>query len=462
MLPSSSVVASRDYACGVAVDFLDEGSGAGTERGGCPCGVYQQLSVGEPDFKSACVSGAGTVSKDAAVLAYVKDHSKESGIIYCATRKNVETVYELLLCEGIPVVRYHAGLSSEERMRNQEDFIYDRMPVVVATNAFGMGIDKSNVRYVLHYNMPQSLENYYQEAGRAGRDGAPGECVLFYSPQDVMVNRFLLENKEQNGEVDIGDLDAVRERDEERLRTMIAYCTGTGCLREYILRYFGEKETSPCGNCSNCRQEFESQDVTNEARQIITCLLECRQRYGINVIAGTLIGSNTAKLREYGVQTLSSYGSLKSCGEGRLKQIIGQLISSGVLFQTKDKYALLKLNAEAKDIYEGNRSVEIQVPKKSVMSETEASPHRRSKKTDVLDSSGYSLFEKLRELRLIIAREEKVPPYIGFTDKTLVDMCARHPANKEEMLAVTGVGENKFARYGERFLACLERERTGK
>ncbi len=413
------------------------------------------------DRKNLYFSVERPKKKDAAVLAYVNDHRRESGIIYCATRKNVEAVYELLLREGIPVVRYHAGLGSEERMHNQEDFIYDRMPVVVATNAFGMGIDKSNVRYVLHYNMPQSLENYYQEAGRAGRDGAPGECVLFYSPQDVMINRFLIENKEQNAEADREDLDAVRERDEERLRTMIAYCTGTECLREYILHYFGEKEATPCGNCSNCRQEFERQDVTEEARQIITCLLECRQRYGVNVIVGILIGSNTAKLREYGVQTLNSYGSLKSCGEGRLKQIIGQLILDGVFFQTKDKYALLKLQPDAKDIFEGNRSVEIKVPKKSAMLETEASPRRRSKKTDVLDTGGYSLFEKLRELRLTIAREEKVPPYIIFSDKTLVDMCAKRPANKEEMLAVTGVGENKFARYGERFLACLDSERTG-
>ncbi|MFT3985209.1 MAG: DNA helicase RecQ [Lachnospiraceae bacterium] len=399
--------------------------------------------------------------KDAAVLAYVKEHSSESGIIYCATRKNVEAVYELLLREGISVVRYHAGLGNEERRRNQEDFIYDRMPVVVATNAFGMGIDKSNVRYVLHYNMPQSLENYYQEAGRAGRDGAPGECMLFYSPKDVMINRFLLESKEQNTEAGEEDLDAIRERDEERLRTITAYCTGTECLREYILGYFGERATGACGNCSNCRQEFEHQDVTAEARQIITCLLECRQRYGINVITGILTGSNTAKLREYGVQTLSSYGCLKSSGEGRLKQIIGQLILNGVLFQTKDKYALLKLQPEAKAIFEGNRSVEIKVPKKPAISETEAFPRSRRKKTDVLDTGGYSLFEKLRELRLTIAREEKVPPYIIFSDKTLVDMCAKRPAGKEEMLEVTGVGENKFARYGERFLACLDKERTG-
>ncbi|MDE6739835.1 MAG: RecQ family ATP-dependent DNA helicase, partial [Lachnospiraceae bacterium] len=208
--------------------------------------------------------------KDKYVLKYIGEHEAESGIIYCATRKNVDTLYDKLRAEGIAVTKYHAGLSGEERRQNQEDFIYDKSPVMIATNAFGMGIDKSNVRYVIHYNMPQSPENYYQEAGRAGRDGERAECILLYSAQDVMINRFLLENKEQKGEYTREEMEAIAERDEERLRMMIYYCLTTDCLREYILRYFGEHGAGHCGNCRNCLREYEQIDVTEAAVKIIT------------------------------------------------------------------------------------------------------------------------------------------------------------------------------------------------
>lgn len=210
--------------------------------------------------------------KDRFIREYLQEHREDSGIIYCATRRNVDKLYENLSREGFPVAEYHAGMDNEQRKQNQDDFIYDRKPVIIATNAFGMGIDKSNVRYVIHYNMPQSLENYYQEAGRAGRDGGQSECILLYSPQDIVINRFLLDSKEDTTDLTPEELDTVKERDEQRLRAMTTYCTTTKCLREYILRYFGETDTAPCRNCSNCLREYEEENVTDAAMKVMDCV----------------------------------------------------------------------------------------------------------------------------------------------------------------------------------------------
>jgi ATP-dependent DNA helicase RecQ len=388
------------------------------------------------------------VKKDEYVIEYIREHINDSGIIYCATRKNVDKLYEKLLNCGIPVTSYHAGLTSNERQENQEAFIYDKSPVMVATNAFGMGIDKSNVRYVLHYNMPQSLENYYQEAGRAGRDGEPSECILLYSPQDVVINRFLLDNKELNQEFDADENEAVRQRDEERLQSMINYCLTPNCLRKYILNYFGEFGKGDCGNCSSCLQEYDEWDVTDKMHKIIACVDELRGRYGINVVAGTLSGNDRAKLREYKVSAYDSYASLKELSEIEIKQIIQYLMIENILDVTKDKYALLHTTAKAREVIAQNTPI---IMKKSKVS-TVGKISKSTRKSDILNSRGLELFDTLRSLRTVIAREESIPPYLVFSDKTLVDMCVKTPLNKEEMLDVSGVGNNKYERYGERFI----------
>ena len=403
--------------------------------------------------------------KDSYVVDYVREHEAESGIIYCATRKNVDALYEKLCGEGVAVTKYHAGLSGVERKCSQDDFIYDQRPVMVATNAFGMGIDKSNVRYVIHYNMPQSLENYYQEAGRAGRDGERAECILLYSPQDVMINRFLMENKEQNSEYTQEDNAAVRERDEARLQVMTHYCTTTECLREYILRYFGESGGRCCGNCLNCLREYEETDVTEAAKKIIAGIREAKQRYGINVIAGMLAGEERAKLREYGVTALSCHGSLRELPESEIKQIINRLLEENILTVTQDRYALLRLTDLTEAVTGGVRQVILKKAKNTSEKEGASGTGRRNastrlRRSDILNSRGLELFERLRELRTRIASEENLPPYIIFSDKTLVDMCVKAPFSREEMLQVSGVGENKYERYGERFLAAIA-EYTG-
>ena len=401
--------------------------------------------------------------KDSYVINYIGEHASESGIVYCATRKNVDALYEKLCAEGIPAARYHAGLTGEERKQSQEDFIFDTRPVMVATNAFGMGIDKSNVRYVLHYNMPQSLENYYQEAGRAGRDGGRAECILLYSAQDVMINRFLMDNREQNGEYTKEETEALRERDEERLKKMTFYCMTPHCLREYILRYFGEKGTVNCENCRNCLREFEQVDVTETAMSILACIREVRQRYGVNVIAGMLAGDDRAKLREYGMFSYRSYGILKPMREVEIKQLINRMLVEGLLSVTNDKYAILKITERAEEMAENGERFILKQPKEEPKAEKSTAgkkPAAGTRRSDILNSRGLELFEQLRELRSTIAKEQNMPPYIIFADKTLVDMCVQVTFNKKEMLKVTGVGENKFTRYGERFLESI-REYTG-
>ncbi|MDY3796707.1 MAG: DNA helicase RecQ [Agathobacter sp.] len=387
------------------------------------------------------------------ITDYVKQHKNESGIIYCATRKNVDAVYELLFKNGVSVARYHAGMSNADRKNSQDDFIYDRASVIVATNAFGMGIDKSNVRYVIHYNMPQSMENYYQEAGRAGRDGEPSQCILLFSAQDIMINRLLLENKDFS-EISDEDAELVRERDAHRLRVMEMYCRGTGCLRNYILNYFGEMTDTQCDNCGNCHRDYKEQDMTAQAKWVINCVAETRGRYGLNIVLGTLMGANRARIRELGTNNYKSYGALKEYTEDEIRDLIMLLIDDGYLIQTEGRYSVIKIGNGIERLRDdSNRIVVRRYDEKEPERKKQTGAKR--KKTDELTSEGYDLFEKLRALRLEIAREESMPPYIIFSDKTLIDMCVKKPTNKEEMLNVSGVGEHKFAKYGERFIEAI-------
>lgn len=416
-------------------------------------------------------------SRDGFIRDYLRGHREESGIIYCATRKNADKLYGMLDREGFPVAEYHAGMDNGARKKSQDDFIYDRRPVIIATNAFGMGIDKSNVRYVIHYNMPQSLENYYQEAGRAGRDGAASECILLYSPQDIMINRFLLESKEEGSELTEEERRAIRERDEGRLRAMTGYCTTTKCLREYILRYFGELGAAACGNCSNCAREYREEDVTEEACRVMACVRELGQRFGINVVVGTLRGRDNAKLRSFRVERYASYGSLKELGEERIKAIVNHLLQEELLLLTADKYSLVKVTPKGYGFLDARQAegdgtggdrirMRIRKPEEAPgggqkEAAGKAKGHRGNL-SETLTSRGLDLFDALRELRREIAKEEGKPPYIVFSDKTLLDMCMKTPLDKAAMLDVNGVGENKFERYGERFLEGIRKFTDGK
>lgn len=384
--------------------------------------------------------------KDKFVTEYIKNHAGESGIIYCATRKNVDMLYEKLSGCGVSLTRYHAGIDNETRKKNQDDFIYDRVQVVIATNAFGMGIDKSNVRYVIHYNMPQSMENYYQEAGRAGRDGGPAQCILLYATQDVMIDKFLLENKEFEG-MAVEDIDLVRQRDSHRLHVMEGYCKTTECLRNYILEYFGERVSVPCDNCGNCHQEYCDQDMTMEAKWVINCLAETKGRYGMNIVTGTLTGAKRARIREVGADAYKSYGVLSQWSEKDIRRLIDHMITEGYVIQTDGEYSVLQMG----DIH-ALREESTHVIVRKAKAREETAGKQKTKSTDVLTSAGYRLFERLRQLRLGIAKEEAMPPYIIFSDKTLIDMCVRLPKDQREMLMVSGVGAHKYSKYGQRFL----------
>lgn len=428
------------------------------------------LSLADPevvitgfDRKNLYYSVENIRRKDEFIMEYIEKHPTESGIIYCATRKNVDNLFELLFKRGVPVTRYHAGLTNETRKKNQDDFIYDRTPVIIATNAFGMGIDKSNVRYVIHYNMPQSMENYYQEAGRAGRDGENSQCILLFSLQDVMIDRMLLDNKDFS-DVDEEDEYLIRQRDIRRLQTMEGYCKTTGCLRNYILEYFGEKTSGPCDNCGNCHREYHEVDMTAEAKWVVNCVAETRGRYGLTIVLGTLMGAKRARLRELRTDQYKSYGALSGHSEAELRTLISQMTEMGYLYQTQEKYSVLKLGNITPLKDENIRVIMRTYEEKEPDKKKKIQKTVRKRSTDALTSAGYDLFEILRKLRLEIAKEESMPPYIIFSDKTLIDMCVKKPSDEEEMLNVSGVGANKLKKYGQRFLEEIQKfctERPG-
>ena len=391
-------------------------------------------------------------NKERFILDFIERHRGESGIIYCATRKNVDSLYTLLRKQHISVGKYHAGMSNEERKQMQNDFVFDYTSIVIATNAFGMGIDKSNVRFVIHYNMPSSMENYYQEAGRAGRDGLNSECILLFSPQDIIINRFLLEHKDFS-DVDPIDAMTIRERDIKRLQIMEGYCYTTECLRNYILKYFGEDPKKPCDDCGNCIRQFETLDMTDEAKKIINCIYESRGRYGKNIIMDTVLGAKTARLTEIGATEYKSYGVLESSNKNLLRRLIEELLLEGYI--ATGEYQVLKLG-DISRLKNTETKVLVKITDEDKMAKRKEKPKKNKKGMDSLTSAGFKLFDKLKELRLEIARAEKIPPYIVFNDKTLIDMCAKMPTTKSDMLNVSGVGENKYGKYGERFIAVIK------
>ena len=399
--------------------------------------------------------------KFAAAESFLAEHEADCGIIYCLTRKNVEEVCEKLEQKGYSVTRYHAGLSDLERKENQEDFIYDRKQIMVATNAFGMGIDKSNVRYVIHYNMPKNMESYYQEAGRAGRDGEPSECILYYEPRDVRTNRLFIENGEENSELDEETRKIVKERDLERLKQMTFYCFTSECLRQYILNYFGEKSSSYCGNCLNCQTQFEEVDITLEANTILRCLDALDWNYGAATVIDIVHGGKSQKILGKNLDKNPEYAVLSERTVPRLRQILRELQFREYVEEKGEQYPVICLTPEGKAFMKTEEPLIMKLPKEETEKKSESKEKKNRRKKGAvaaeLSEKDAELFESLRELRREIASEEKVPPYMVFADKTLAGMCVMRPATRDEMLEVSGVGEHKLEKYGDRFLEILRK-----
>jgi ATP-dependent DNA helicase recQ len=381
-------------------------------------------------------------SKDEKLIDLIRERGDRSGIFYCATRKNVESVCELLCDNGFSAARYHAGLDEYERRKNQEDFVFDRKNIMVATNAFGMGIDKSNVTYVIHYNMPKNIESYYQEAGRAGRDGSEADCILLYSPKDVRLNRFMIENSEGNDELTIEENEQIRERDFERLKYMTFYSTTNDCLRGFILRYFGGEKKAYCGKCSNCLSVHKLVDVTIDAQKIMSCIARTGQRYGKTVICDVLKGSKSEKILKAELNNQSTYGIMK---EVTARHIFGTIdfLAEKEYISSDNETEVLKLLPKSRDVLFGRERL---VMKKVENSEKVVKTHRPEVpvNSDLLDA--------LKALRKGIASKKSVPAYVIFTDATLIDMCKKCPETPDEMLEVSGVGRTKLEKFGKQFL----------
>jgi len=382
------------------------------------------------------------------IVDYVRRHSNENGIIYCSTRKDVERVYDNLTRAGIQTGYYHAGLSDEMRQDMQNKYAFDQLQVMVATNAFGMGIDKSNVRYVLHYQMPRNMESYYQEAGRAGRDGAPAECILLYSGQDVRVHKYLIEQ---------GHLEPQREQVELRkLQSMIDYCFCSTCLRKYMLAYFGEiVPWIECSNCSSCNTKGERVNVTKEAKAIFRAIIATEERYGASMISSIVRGERTDRITRAGLDALSVFGYLSDVGDKEIKGLIQQFVASGYLRSSMGKYPVLSVTAGAEEVLAGHKEVE-EIRQEVIV------PSRKTKKSvsisrsEVPRSGSSGLFEHLRQHRKQLASQLGVPPYIIFPDTVLIDLANVRPSTLGEFGNIKGVGEAKLKKYGLSFLEVIE------
>jgi len=367
--------------------------------------------------------------RDKYIRAYLKQNDKEAGIIYAATRKNVDQIYEKLLKANIKAARYHAGMGDVERNREQERFLADDATVMVATSAFGMGIDKSNIRYVIHYQQPKNMESYYQEAGRAGRDGLKSECILLHSSQDVQIQRFLIDQSSDRSRM---------TQELEKLQQMVDYCHTENCLQEFILKYFGETETEPCGRCGNCLDTRTSIDVTKEAQMVMSCVIRMGQRFGKTITAQVLTGSKNKKVTEMGFDRLPTYGIMKDRSSKDVSDFIEFLISQELIAIEQGQFPTLFVSPKGKDILLGKQQVQ----------RRETVQVKQVAKDD-------PLFEALREVRKQIAELEKVPPFVIFSDASLKDMCAKLPKTTEEFLQVSGVGELKLKKYGLDFIQAI-------
>ena len=389
--------------------------------------------------------------KQKELLAIVSEHKNQSGIIYCATRKNVEKVSDFLNDNGYRSLIYHAGLNSEIRNRNQEDFINDRCKLIVATNAFGMGIDKPDVRFVVHYNMPKNLENYYQEAGRAGRDGENSDCILLYSPADVHTQRFFIENNDENDELTDEQREKIKKNDYYKLNKMVGYCTSTTCLRNYILNYFGEYHTNDCNNCSACLKEYKLTDVTVDSQKILSCIIKTRQRYGASTIIDVLAGSKKESIINAGLDEQSTYGIMSKTKKAAISELITKLIDEEYIHQTEGKYPILEVTQKSYPILKGQKSLTMRLAVKEDL-------HREIQQVEI----DRSLFDKLKERRKYLADKASVPPYVIFSDASLRDMCAKLPTSENDFLRISGVGIKKQEKYAKEFIPIIKEYKNSK
>lgn len=373
------------------------------------------------------------------VSNYLQSHAKESGIIYAGRREDVDNLYNYFQSKGVRIGRYHAGLSDEERHQQQEDFLYDRTDVIVATNAFGMGINKTNVRYVLHYSIPGTIENYYQEVGRAGRDGLPAEAVLLYAPADLNLHRFFIDKS-------LGD-DDYKLSLKNKLFKMSQYAETESCLMKFILDYFGEENTEPCGKCSNCLDDREIVDITSDAQKALSCVVRMDQKYGKKMVTRVLVGKDDVANDWHYFEKLSTFGIFKDITLKQTSRLLDFLTANGFLKSSGGKYPILLLSDKGLDVLKGKTSV-VRRKEEKVVAES---------KSIVADGSfDEALFEQLRKLRLNLAREQGIAPFMIFSDKTLKNMCQSMPTNSEEFLAVSGVGKVKLEQYGEKFILKIE------
>ncbi len=378
------------------------------------------------------------------VFDFLEKHPNESGIIYCLSRKNTDSLYEALLENGFSVSKYHGGMSDSARNKNQNDFIFDKTNIMVATNAFGMGIDKSNIRFVVHYNMPKDLESYYQEAGRSGRDGAKAECVLLYNRSDIVSNKFLIEQTVSNNPSAI---------EYQKLNDIVDYCNTDKCLRKYILEYFGEEtDYEECGNCSNCNSEIESTNITIDAKKILSCIKRMHERFGLSMVTDVLKGANTAKIKSFKFEQLSTYGIMSEYSKETIKEIISFLVSEGYINCIGDKYPILTLTPSCNDILFGDEEIFI---KRKI----EKAKEKRSSSSNNAVNVEYNheLFAILSDVRRNIAQELNVPPFIVFADTSLIQMCIIYPTSLNELDLISGVGKYKADNYGKYFINEIQK-----